>query len=86
MLHACQYCYQQPVLVTSYVVCYLVTSVTACMCACRQGRTFGQYSYDTQQSREIYLTVLQGRGRMDAQVYALRTAMLFQPGAYRIVG
>ncbi|WIA40393.1 hypothetical protein OEZ86_013753 [Tetradesmus obliquus] len=52
----------------------------------RHGWTFGQYSDDTQQSRETYLTVLQGRGRMDAQLYALRTALLFQPGAYRVMG
>lgn len=54
--------------------------------ACRHGWAFGQYSDDTQQSREMYLTVLQGRGRMDAQLYALRTALLFQPGAYRVMG
>ena len=52
----------------------------------RFGMQFGQYSDDTQLTREMYLSVLQGRGKMDPVVYGLRIAMLFQPGAYRIVG
>ena len=48
--------------------------------------TFGQYSDDTQLTREMILTVVQGKGKMDAAVYAGRIAMLFQPGAYRVVG
>lgn len=52
----------------------------------RHGMTFGQYSDDTQLTREMYLTVLQKKGHMDPAVYALRIALLFQPGAYRVVG
>lgn len=52
----------------------------------RHNFTFGQYSDDTQLSRETYLTVIQGRGKMDPAIYALRIATLFQPGAYRVVG
>jgi ADP-ribosylglycohydrolase len=52
----------------------------------RHNFTFGQYSDDTQLTREMYLSVLQGRGKMDPVVYGLRIAMLFQPNAYRVVG
>lgn len=52
----------------------------------RHGMKFGQYSDDTQLTREMYLTVLQTKGLMDPVVYALRIALLFQPGAYRVVG
>jgi ADP-ribosylglycohydrolase len=52
----------------------------------RHNFTFGQYSDDTQLTREMFLAVLQGNGKMDPLVYALRIAMLFQPGAYRVVG
>lgn len=52
----------------------------------RHNFTFGQYSDDTQLTREMYLTVLQGKGKIDPTVYGLRIAMLFQPNAYRVVG
>ena len=52
----------------------------------RHDFTFGQYSDDTQLTREMFLTVLQGKGKIDPAVYALRIALLFQPGAYRVVG
>ena len=52
----------------------------------RHNFTFGQYSDDTQLTREMYLTLLQGRGNIDPTVYGLRIALLFQPGAYRVVG
>lgn len=52
----------------------------------RHNFTFGQYSDDTQLTREMYLTLLQGRGNIDPTTYGLRIAMLFQPGAYRVVG
>lgn len=47
---------------------------------------FGQYSDDTQLAREFLLSISQTEGRIDPTVYATRIAMLFQPGAYRIVG
>ena len=52
----------------------------------RHNFTFGQYSDDTQLTREMYLTLLQGRGKIDPAVYGLRMSLLFQPDAYRIVG
>lgn len=48
--------------------------------------TFGQYSDDTQLAREFLISVYQKEGMIDPAVYALRIAMLFQPGAYTIVG
>ena len=47
---------------------------------------FGQYSDDSQLARETFIAVLQGGGRIDPAIYALRIALLFQPNAYRIVG
>lgn len=52
----------------------------------RYNFTFGQYSDDTQLTRETFITLTQCKGRLDPAVFALRIAMLFQPGAYRIVG
>jgi ADP-ribosyl-[dinitrogen reductase] hydrolase len=52
----------------------------------RNNLKFGQYSDDTQLSRETYITVNQGKGRLDPGVFGVRIASLFQPGAYRIVG
>ena len=48
--------------------------------------TFGQYSDDTQLARELLISFVQTRGRVDPAHYALRIAMMFQPHAYRIVG
>lgn len=48
--------------------------------------TFGQYSDDSQLARETFNAILQGGGRIDPAIYALRIALLFQPNAYRIVG
>ena len=52
----------------------------------RHNFKFGQYSDDSQLTREMHLTIVQGRGKMDPAIYGLRIAMLFQPGAYRVVG
>lgn len=52
----------------------------------RNNFVFGQYSDDTQLSREFYLSVVQNRGKIDPTVFGLRIASLFQPNAYRIVG
>jgi ADP-ribosylglycohydrolase len=52
----------------------------------RNNMKFGQYSDDTQLTREMFITVSQNRGKMDPMLYALRIARLFQPDAYRVVG
>lgn len=52
----------------------------------RNNFVFGQYSDDTQLSREFYLSVIQNEGKIDPLVFGLRIASLFQPNAYRIVG
>lgn len=52
----------------------------------RNGWTFGQYSDDTQLTREMFISVTQNKGKMDPMVYALRIARLFQPDAYRVIG
>lgn len=52
----------------------------------RNNMKFGQYSDDTQLTRELFIAVSQNKGKMDPMIYALRIARLFQPNAYRIVG
>lgn len=47
---------------------------------------FGQYSDDTQLARELLISFVQLGGRLDMAHYACRIGMLFQPGAFRIVG
>lgn len=48
--------------------------------------SFGQYSDDTQLSREYMISIVQNEGIIDPLVYGLRIAMLFQEKAYRVVG
>lgn len=48
--------------------------------------SFGQYSDDTQLTRELLVTVAQTRGGVEPNVYAARIAALFTPGMYRVVG
>lgn len=47
--------------------------------------TFGQYSDDTQLTREFLATVAQTQGIVDPNVFAARMAALFVPGCYRVV-
>lgn len=47
---------------------------------------FGQYSDDTQLTRELLISMTQTDCRIDAAAYGLRIALLFVPGAYRVVG
>jgi ADP-ribosylglycohydrolase len=48
--------------------------------------TFGQYSDDSQLARELLQAYLEGKGTLDAGVYAKKIAAMFEPGNYRIVG
>ncbi len=48
--------------------------------------TFGQYSDDSQLTRELYISIYQNDGILSPTSYANRIACMFQPGNYRIVG
>ncbi len=50
------------------------------------GLTFGQYTDDSQLTRELLISIVSNNGIVDGDVYAKRMATLFQPGNYRIVG
>jgi ADP-ribosylglycohydrolase len=63
-----------------------IVSKTAISVYHRNNWTFGQYSDDTQLTREMFISITQNKGKMDPMIYALRIARLFQPNAYRIVG
>lgn len=50
------------------------------------GLTFGQYTDDSQLTRELLVSILETGGVVDGDNYAKRMSKLFQPGNYRIVG
>lgn len=50
------------------------------------GLTFGQYTDDSQLTRELLISIVTAGGVVNADIYAKRMANLFQPGNYRIVG
>lgn len=50
------------------------------------GMSFGQYTDDSQLTRELLVTIIETNGVVDGSVYAKRMSQLFQPGNYRIVG
>ena len=48
--------------------------------------SFGQYSDDSQLTRELYVSLYQNDGVFSPAMFANRIGSLFQPGHYRIVG
>ncbi len=51
-----------------------------------QGLTFGQYTDDSQLTRELLISIIDAKGIVDGDTYAKRMSKLFIPGNYRIVG
>lgn len=66
--------------VASYVLPVLIPPHVRC------DYVFGQYSDDSQLARETLIATVQNGGVFSPVVFGLRMALMFQPGAYRIVG
>jgi len=72
---------------TAYAAAFRSDHATCVPTETRCGFAFGQYSDDSQLTREALIAFVQsGTGVLDPHVYGLRMALLFQPGAFRIVG